>query len=68
MKLPTLRLRLAPDAVCVRCGQHNSYVEEKCRLCLACLNISLLIYAKGKREQSLDRVAIAQKAAVAATR
>lgn len=50
MKLPILKLRLAPDGRCMRCGQ-GGYVEEKSRLCLGCLNISLLEYAKWKAKQ-----------------
>lgn len=61
VKLPVLKLRLAPDSICCRCGQHSGYVEEKCRLCLACLNLSLLVYSKWKI--ALKGPAIAQKQA-----
>lgn len=48
MKLPKLLIKLAPDSRCVRCAQ-TGYVAEKAELCLACLNVSLLIYAKRKK-------------------
>jgi hypothetical protein len=52
MKLPKLLIKLAPEARCVRCGQAG-YVAEKAELCLACLNVSLLIYAKRKKAEVL---------------
>jgi hypothetical protein len=48
MKLPIIKIKLAPDGQCIRCGQHG-YVGDKNRLCLGCLNIALLEYAKWKR-------------------
>ena len=53
MKLPTLKLRLLPDLRCTRCGQLG-YAEEKTGLCGACWNISLLRYAKRKREDDTE--------------
>lgn len=52
MKLPNLLVRLVPNATCIRCGQHG-YVAEKAELCLGCLNISTLIYAKRKKAEVL---------------
>lgn len=51
MNLPNLKLRLIPEERCIRCGQLG-YVAEKAQLCGACLNISLLKYAKRKRSQN----------------
>ena len=50
MNLPIIKIKLAPDGQCIRCGQHG-YVGDKNRLCLGCLNIALLEYAKWKRSQ-----------------
>ena len=50
MKLPKLLIKLVPNGNCVRCHQHG-YVGEKCQLCLGCLNISILIYAKLKTQE-----------------
>lgn len=50
MKLPNLLLRLFPDGICIRCGQHG-YVLDKAHLCLGCLNIGTLLYIRKKRRQ-----------------
>lgn len=52
MKLPNLKLRLVPDERCIRCGQLG-YVAEKAQLCGACLNISLLKYAKRRKQKQI---------------
>jgi hypothetical protein len=65
MKLPTLRVRLAPDGRCIRCCQ-SGYVEEKCRLCLGCLNIGILEYSKWKKRKLEDELAATQGRARAA--
>ena len=53
MNLPKLLLKLA-EGRCVRCGQCG-YVVEKCELCCACLNISLLLFARRKRAREMPR-------------
>jgi hypothetical protein len=50
MNLPVLKVRLMPNCQCIRCGQHG-YVADKCQLCIGCLNIALLIYAKKKKAE-----------------
>lgn len=50
MNLPKLLIKLVPDGRCIRCSQ-SGYVGEKCGLCLSCLNISLLLYAKRKKAE-----------------
>ena len=50
MTLPNLRLRLMSEAVCIRCSQHG-YVHDKSQLCLGCLNLALLIYAKRRLKE-----------------
>jgi hypothetical protein len=49
-KLPNLLIRVMPDSRCVACGQHG-YVLDKAQLCLACMNMSLLQYAKLTKER-----------------
>lgn len=45
MKLPKLKIVLIADCRCVRCSQ-KGYVGTKSQLCLACLNLALLMYAR----------------------
>lgn len=50
VKLPKLLIKLVPEARCLRCSQ-SGYVGEKCQLCLSCLNVATLIYAKRKKAE-----------------
>jgi hypothetical protein len=49
--LPRLILRLSPDSRCVRCSQFG-YVEHKCRLCMACMNISLKLFERQRIKEA----------------
>ncbi len=51
MSARKLKIVMVPDAHCVRCGQ-SGYVGEKSGLCLGCLNISLLRYARKEKEEA----------------
>ena len=43
--LPVLLMRLVPNARCIKCGQ-GGYVHDRARLCCACLNMAVLLYAR----------------------
>ena len=46
---------MIPETHCVKCGQ-KGYCDDKTSLCCGCLNIGLLLYAKRRSLNLMERM------------